>query len=447
MRRNTSKGGQTVSRFGGQTLSVALLLLTGYPSHRLTGQDLANNSGALFLVLPVGAQAVGMGQTAAALEGRGEAAFWNPAGLATLERDEVAFNTASLAAGATHALTAYFPSHGLGVLGGSVYLVDYGDLARTDSSSNTVGRISPRNFEFLASYATVLAGSFSFGVNYKLVEFVVDCSGDCTGVPSGRGVTHAIDIGGQVAVGPTGALRVGVAVRNVGFRLRVNKRDQPDALPPRLVVGPLYRVALPRPRPRPRPSPRAAACGCGPCSRSRCPAPVSWRRTRIAERSTLRPSCTPSRACCSSTTKATPRVTASGTWRSTWRGAPSPRRGATPCSSTTKRWSASRRAGNSTAIPSPRWRRRRTRRPSTARCGCWHDAPSGRIPMLRPIRARPHTRPRSSSTSSTPSGRHSAGRGATLPRSSRCFARRSARAITPFGAPRATSACCWRTTW
>src|SRR2546426_8169927 len=85
-------------------------------------------------------------------------------------------------AGATHALTAYFPSHGLGVLGGSVYLVDYGDLDRTDSASNTVGRISPRNFEFLASYATELAGSFTFGVNYKLVEFVVDCSGDCTGV-------------------------------------------------------------------------------------------------------------------------------------------------------------------------------------------------------------------------------------------------------------------------
>src|SRR5439155_1268725 len=245
MRRNISNSGRSVSRLGGQELSFALLLLAAYPANRLPAQDLANNSGALFLVLPVGAQAVGMGQTAATLEGRGEAAFWNPAGLATLEQSEVAFNTASLAAGATHALTAYFPSHGLGVLGGSVYLVDYGDLDRTDSASNTVGRISPRNFEFLASYATELAGSFTFGVNYKLVEFVVDCSGDCTGVPSSRGVTHAIDVGGQVAVGPTGALRVGVAVRNVGFRLQVNNRDQADPLPARLVVGALYRVALP----------------------------------------------------------------------------------------------------------------------------------------------------------------------------------------------------------
>src|SRR5256886_115696 len=106
-------------------------------------------------------------------------------------------------------------------------------------------RRPPRSTLF--PYTTLFrsAGSFTFGVNYKLVEFVVDCSGDCTGVPSSRGVTHAIDVGGQVAVGPTGALRVGVAVRNVGFRLQVNNRDQADPLPARLVVGALYRVALP----------------------------------------------------------------------------------------------------------------------------------------------------------------------------------------------------------
>src|SRR6266516_3074954 len=109
------------------------------------------------------AQALAMGQTAATLEGRGEAAFWNPAGLATLEHSEFALNTASLAAGATHALTAYYPSHGFGVLGGAVLLVDYGDLERTDSADNTIARIAPRNIEFLASYATELGGSVALG--------------------------------------------------------------------------------------------------------------------------------------------------------------------------------------------------------------------------------------------------------------------------------------------
>jgi hypothetical protein len=243
MRRSTSDRGRAVRWAGARWVAIAVVL-TARPPGRLSAQGL-NNSGALFLLIPVGAQAVAMGQTAAALEGRGEAAFWNPAGLATMEGNEVAFNTATLAAGTTHALTAYFPSHGLGVLGGAVYLVDYGDLDRTDSTNNTIARISPRNLEFLASYATELAGSFTFGINYKLVEFVVDCSGDCSGLVASRGVTHAIDVGGQLAVGPAHALRVGVAVRNVGFKLQVNNRDQADPLPARLVVGALYRVALP----------------------------------------------------------------------------------------------------------------------------------------------------------------------------------------------------------
>src|SRR5437867_2656465 len=160
MRRSTSEGGRADWRTGGRIVSIALLLSAG-PPVRLSAQELPTNAGALFLLFPVGAQAVAMGQTAAALDGRGEAAFWNPAGLATMERSEVALNTASLAAGPTHALTAYFPSRGLGVLGAA------------------------------------------------------------------------------------GALRLAVVVRNVGFKLQVNNRDQADPLPSRLLVGAAYRMALP----------------------------------------------------------------------------------------------------------------------------------------------------------------------------------------------------------
>src|SRR6267142_1870877 len=128
--------------------------------------------------------------------------------------------------------------------GGAVYLVDYGDLDRTDINGNTIARIAPRNFEFLASYATNLTGSFVFGISYKLVQFRVDCSGDCRDFPAGTGATHALDLGGQFSVGPGGPLRIGVAVRNIGFRLQVQNQAQADALPTRLAVGALYEVRL-----------------------------------------------------------------------------------------------------------------------------------------------------------------------------------------------------------
>src|SRR6266567_8629701 len=222
MRRKASEGlsdGLTVGRY---VLPIAIVLLAVEPPNRLDAQEPPLNAGALFLVFPVGAQAVGMGQTATAAAGRGEAAFWNPAGLATMSDNEFALHSASLVAGRSNVLGAYFPSRGIGVIGGAVYLVDYGDLERTDPNGNTIARIAPRNFEFLASYATNLTGSFVFGLSYKLVQFRVDCSGDCRDFPAGTGATHALDLGGQFRIGPGGPLRIGIVLRNVGFRLQVN---------------------------------------------------------------------------------------------------------------------------------------------------------------------------------------------------------------------------------
>src|SRR6266581_5833075 len=246
MRRRASEG--MMERWtDGPRLRIAirvLACLSLVPSVHLSAQEPPLNAGALFLVFPVGAQAVGMGQTATAAAGRGEAAFWNPAGLASLADDEFSLHSASLVAGRSNVLGAYFPSRGIGVIGGAVYLVDYGDLDRTDINGNTIARIAPRNFEFLASYATNLTGSFAFGINYKLVQFRVDCSGDCRDFPAGTGVTHGLDLGGQFSVGPGGPLRIGVALRNIGFRLQVNNQAQADPLPTRLAVGAVYEVRL-----------------------------------------------------------------------------------------------------------------------------------------------------------------------------------------------------------
>src|SRR5258705_4554926 len=249
MRRSPSDGGKPVSRLGGWALPLGFLIVTAYPSDRLAAQEPPLNAGPLFLVLPVGARAVGMGQTAMGADGHSESAFWNPAGLATMETNEFALHSATLVAGRSHVLGAYFPSRGIGVVGGAVYLVDYGDLERTDENGNTIARIAPRNFEFLASFATALAGSFVFGLNYKLVQFRVDCSGDCTNFPSGQGTTHAIDVAGQFLVGAGGPLRVGVALRKVGFKLQVQNKPQEDPLPAQLRGRAEY-PALPPPRHR-----------------------------------------------------------------------------------------------------------------------------------------------------------------------------------------------------
>jgi hypothetical protein len=234
---------QRLSEIGWRT-AVVLVLQSTHSTAGLAAQDQPLNAAALFLLFPVGAQAVGMGQTAVATDGHGEVVFENPAGVATLSSNEFALHTATLAAGPTNALTAFFPRHGIGVFGATLYLADYGDQELTDSAGTTNGRLASRNFAFLATYATQLTGWVSLGVSYKLVQFAASCSGVCQSVTSGQGVTHALDIGGQFAVGADRALRIGVALRNVGFPLQVNNRDQADPLPTRLTVGAAYRLQL-----------------------------------------------------------------------------------------------------------------------------------------------------------------------------------------------------------
>src|SRR5256884_9064224 len=127
MRRSTSRrGGQPDSRIGGQSLWLAVGLLSAYPALRLSAQQLANNSGALFLLFPVGAQAVAIGQTGATLDGRGEAAFWNSACLGTIERGELALYSASLAAAGSPPRSGSFSPVRFVVLVGWAGLVDCG---------------------------------------------------------------------------------------------------------------------------------------------------------------------------------------------------------------------------------------------------------------------------------------------------------------------------------
>jgi hypothetical protein len=116
------------------------------------------------------------------------------------------------------------------------------------------GRVSPKNVELLATYATDV-GALALGVSYKLVQFRQDCQGDCGPLRSLTGTTHGLDLGAQLTLGPADVLRLGLAVRHAGFRLQLENRDQADPLPTRLAFGVAYRLPWPT---RGGPAPLAA---------------------------------------------------------------------------------------------------------------------------------------------------------------------------------------------
>ena len=232
----------------GATLAAGLIAAGGWSAVPAAAQNVsAGVEGGAFLLLPVGAKATALGQAATADGGTSEAVFWNPAGLATLARGEFALHHYDAFFGSGDAVVIAVPSSRFGSFAFTAYLVNYGDLAvtRADLGPEPVGQISPRNLALMASYATDVAGGVAIGLTYKLVQFRVDCTGDCSQVPTATGTTNAVDVGLRYDASGWLPVVFGVTVRNLGFPLQVNNRAQEDPLPTRVVVG--VSVAVLRP--------------------------------------------------------------------------------------------------------------------------------------------------------------------------------------------------------
>jgi hypothetical protein len=203
-------------------------------------------SGAPFLLFPVGAKSTALGQAAIADGGSTEAAFWNPAGLGYLAGNELAIHYASTFVSDNTAISAYFTFNRLGVIGVSAYLIDYGPQDVVGGSGVPVGRISPKNIELLASYATSIARGLAVGFNYKLIQLRQDCTGQCASSQRESGTTPGVDLGVQYAVGEEQRLRFGFAIRHLGFKLQLKNEEQADPLPTRVHIGAAYRLLLPK---------------------------------------------------------------------------------------------------------------------------------------------------------------------------------------------------------
>lgn len=225
---------------------VAIVAAAGNPA-AAQSSGAVNNGGAAFLLLPVGARAAGLGQAATADGGTSEAAFWNPAGLATLTQTEFALHHTHTFISDNYALALYVTTGKLGTIGVAGYLVDYGRQDVVPGPDQpTVGSLDPKNVELIASYAAPLGSGLTFGVNYKVVQFRQDCTGQCGNFESLVGTTHAVDLGVQYSTADD-AFRLGAAVRHAGFPLQVENRDQADPLPTQVVLGVAYRLFLPGP--------------------------------------------------------------------------------------------------------------------------------------------------------------------------------------------------------
>lgn len=194
--------------------------------------------GALFLLLPVGAQGVSLGRAMTWVEGP-EGAFWNPAGLAAVDRSQAVIIRGDHVVGNATALTTLWAKPGAGTLGVSYFLLDAGDIDQTDEFGNYTGSITIRNHLGIVSAATNVLPGIAVGVNFKVIRFQLACRGICADGGT-TATTYAIDVGVQTK--PTERLRIGAMVAHLGPSLQVLNADQADPLPTRLRLSAAYNV-------------------------------------------------------------------------------------------------------------------------------------------------------------------------------------------------------------
>ena len=200
--------------------------------------EVGSSEGALFLLLPVGAHGVALGRAMTAVPSP-ESAFWNPAGLASMEESQLVIMRGDHLVGEGTALSGLMVRQPVGVLGISYELLDEGEQDLTDPTGTVRGSISVRSHVGIVSFATRLPGWLDAGLNFKIVQFNLSCRGQCDGAGV-RSTGWAMDAGVQTQPLASVPLRLGAMLAHMGPDFQVVNAEQADPLPSRVRVSAAY---------------------------------------------------------------------------------------------------------------------------------------------------------------------------------------------------------------
>ena len=211
-------------------LLAALLLLLPRAVLAQSGQE------GIFLLLPVGARAVGMGEAVVAQRGGSDMLWWNPSAIAgdSTGGHEVALHHSTTVVGQGNALAVLWPGHGRSAYGFAINVLDLGQQTLTDEQGISVGVATPTDYSISATYAVSPTPWLALGATAKHVEAAIPCSGECSGLGIASSRSNAVDVGLQLRSDVI-PLTIGAAARNLGIASAAGR-------PGRLDLGADYRV-------------------------------------------------------------------------------------------------------------------------------------------------------------------------------------------------------------
>jgi len=207
-------------------LIIALIVLLG--QSLLFGQKpyRMGTTTASFLEIGLGGAGIAMGDAYVASANDMSAIYWNPAGLALMERSEAIFMYQPWIVD----INSMFAGFGLvlpniGTLGFGVTGMSYGDIDVTtlEYQNGTGEKYTAYDYAFTMSYARSLVNWFSFGASVKYIATQIWHS-KATAIALDLGVnvqTHFFSVTGRQEDG----MRLGMSIANYGSRMRFDGYD------------------------------------------------------------------------------------------------------------------------------------------------------------------------------------------------------------------------------
>jgi len=181
----------------GLALSVAVPAIAQQESAGAPGEWLARYTSA---------RTLGLGGAFVATADDPLGILWNPAGLSSMNQNELRFESARLFEETSiNAFGFAVPGSRLPSMGITVLSLGSGDFQKTNELNDALGTFREGETAYLFTLSKALSPRFALGANLKLAQQTVeDFSGGGFGV----------DLGGNLALTPT--LRVGASVMNLG---------------------------------------------------------------------------------------------------------------------------------------------------------------------------------------------------------------------------------------
>ncbi|MBI1924031.1 PorV/PorQ family protein [Candidatus Poribacteria bacterium] len=221
-------------RYNRYFILVILCAMTLYTWTVANGADIHENAGTramAFLKIGVGARAIGMGESQVADAGDLYASYWNPAGLAKIQRPQLGLMHNEWFEGINHEFLGFVqPLGNRGAIGGSVIYLSFGELQGRDAAGLETKKFRPYDLALILSYAHRFSAAFSVGANAKWLREQIDTA---------NAQVIAFDIGGLYAV-PNSRLTLGFNAQHLGTKATFV--EESFNLPVNIKVGVAYKL-------------------------------------------------------------------------------------------------------------------------------------------------------------------------------------------------------------